>query len=123
MAVDGNLNPKDGNVAIVGMSGRFPGAGSVTDFWRNLCDGLESISRLSDADLDAAGVAPQRRFDSRYVRRAAVLDGVEFFDAGLFEMSAREAQITDPQHRLFLECAWQALENAGCDPNRYPNEI
>jgi phthiocerol/phenolphthiocerol synthesis type-I polyketide synthase E len=123
MAVDGNLNPKDGNVAIVGMSGRFPGAGSVTDFWRNLCDGVESISRLSDADLDAAGVAPQRRFDSRYVRRAAVLDGVEFFDAGLFEMSAREAQITDPQHRLFLECAWQALEDAGCDPNRYPNEI
>ena len=110
-------------VAIVGMSGRFPGAGCIGDFWKNLRDGVESISRLSDVDLDAAGVAPQRRLDSRYVRAAALMEGIELFDAAFFEMPAREAQITDPQHRLFLECAWHALEDAGCDPARYPGEI
>ncbi len=105
------------------MSGRFPGAGCIQDFWRNLRDGVESISVLSEADLDAAGVAPRRRFDSRYVRSAALLDGIEFFDAGFFEMAVREAQLTDPQHRFFLECAWHALEDAGCDPTRYPDDI
>ena len=110
-------------VAIVGMSGRFPGAGCIGDFWKNLRDGVESISALSDADLDEAGVAAHRRLDSRYVRCAAVLEGIEFFDATCFDMAAREAQITDPQHRLFLECAWHALEDAGCDPARYSDEI
>jgi phthiocerol/phenolphthiocerol synthesis type-I polyketide synthase E len=110
-------------VAIVGMSARFPGAGCIGDFWKNLRDGVESISALSDADLDEAGVAAHRRLDSRYVRCAAVLEGIEFFDASFFDMAAREAQITDPQHRLFLECAWHALEDAGCDPARYSGEI
>ncbi len=125
------MNPKEatscsseqGGVAIIGMSGRFPGAGCIQDFWKNLRDGVESISVLSDADLDTAGVAPRRRLDSRYVRSAALLEGIEFFDAGFFEMAIREAQLTDPQHRFFLECAWHALEDAGCDPTRYPGEI
>ncbi len=95
----------------------------MEDFWKNLRDGVESISSLSDADLDEAGVAAHRRLDPRYVRCAAVLEGIELFDAAFFDMSAREAQITDPQHRLFLECAWNALEDAGCDPARYPGEI
>jgi phthiocerol/phenolphthiocerol synthesis type-I polyketide synthase E len=120
---EGNLTAEHCSVAIIGMSGRFPGAGCVGDFWKNLRDGVESISPLSDADLDEAGVSQRRRFDPRYVRRAAVLEGIELFDAAFFEMSAREAQITDPQHRLFLECAWHALEDAGCDPFRYPGEI
>jgi phthiocerol/phenolphthiocerol synthesis type-I polyketide synthase E len=110
-------------VAIIGMSARFPGAGCVADFWKNLRDGVESISLLSDADLDEAGVAAHRRLDPRYVRCAAVLDGIELFDAAFFDMPTREAQITDPQHRLFLESAWHALEDAGCDPARYPGEI
>src|ERR1700742_3437865 len=84
------------SVAIVGMSGRFPGAGCVEDLWRNLRDGVESISSLSDTDLDEAGVGPRRRTDSGYVRRAALLDGIELFDASFFEMSALDAQITDP---------------------------
>jgi phthiocerol/phenolphthiocerol synthesis type-I polyketide synthase E len=125
------MNPKEarsysseqGGIAIIGMSGRFPGAGCIQDFWKNLRDGVESISVLSEPDLDAAGVAPRRRLDSRYVRSAALLDGIEFFDAAFFEMAAREAQLTDPQHRFFLECAWHALEDAGCDPTRYPGEI
>lgn len=66
------------SVAIVGMSGRFPGAGCLGDFWKNLRDGVESISALSDADLEAAGVAPRRRLDPRYVRFTAALDGIEF---------------------------------------------
>ena len=110
-------------IAIIGMSGRFPGAGCIGDFWKNLRDGVESISVLSEADLDAAGVAARRRLDPRYVRSAALLEGIEFFDAAFFDMPAREAQITDPQHRLFLECTWHALEDAGCDPARYRGEI
>jgi natural product biosynthesis luciferase-like monooxygenase protein len=123
MAVDASLFSERCGVAIVGMSGRFPGAGCVEDFWSNLRDGVESISVLSDAELEVAGVTAKRRFDPRYVRAAAVLEGVELFDAGFFSMSARDAQITDPQHRLFLECAWHALEDAGCDPHRFQGEI
>ena len=123
MAVDVSLGSEDCGVAIVGMSGRFPGAGCLEDFWRNLRDGVESISVLSDAELDTAGVPTERRLDSRYVRSAAVLEGVDLFDASFFNMSARDAQITDPQHRLFLECAWHALEDAGCDPYRFHGEI
>ena len=123
MSVNGSLTSRDPGVAIVGMSARFPGAGCLEDFWKNLRDGVESISELSDADLDAAGVALQRRLDTRYVRSAAVLDGIDLFDASFFNMPARDAQITDPQHRLFLECAWHALEEAGCDPNRSTEEI
>ena len=110
-------------IAIIGLAGRFPGAQSVEEFWCNLREGVESISFLSDADLEAAGIGPQRRRDSRYIRAAAAVQEIDLFDATFFEMSAREAQITDPQHRLFLECAWHALENAGCDPRRYPGNI
>ena len=110
-------------VAIIGMSGRFPGAASIGEFWKNLRDGVESISHLSDGDLDAAGVSSGRRLDARYVRAAALLEEIDLFDAAFFEMPAREAQLTDPQHRIFLECAVHALEDAGCDPARYPGEI
>src|SRR5262245_56895103 len=123
MEIDGNLTAKHSDVAIIGMSGRFPGAGNLEEFWTNLAGSVESITRLSESDLDVAGVSARRRLDPYYIRAAAVLEGIEFFDAAFFGMSAREAQITDPQHRLFLECAWHALEDAGCDPLRYPNEI
>ena len=118
-----SLAAEHGSVAIVGMAGRFPGAGCVADLWKNLRDGVESISPLSDADLDEAAVASRRRLDPHYVRRAAVLDGIELFDAAFFDIAAREAQISDPQHRVFLECAWHALEDAGCDPARYSGDI
>ena len=110
-------------IAIVGLAGRFPGADSLEEFWCNLRDGVESISFLSDADLEAAGIDAGLRRDPRYVRAAAAIRGIDLFDAPFFEMSAREAQMTDPQHRLFLECAWHALENAGCDPRRYAGTI
>ncbi len=110
-------------VAIVGLSGRFPGAPSVERFWDNLCSGLSSIARFSDEELAAAGVSPEQRRDPRYVPAGGVLDGVELFDAGFFGYNPREAELLDPQQRLFLECAWEALENAGYDSQRVPGPV
>src|SRR5262249_44018 len=99
-------------IAVVGMAGRFPGARSTGEFWRNLRDGVESIRVLDDAELLANGVPPSEIADPAYVRSAAILDGLDQFDAGFFGFSQRDASIMDPQHRHFLECGWEALENA-----------
>ena len=104
----------DGNeIAIIGMAGRFPGAADLDTFWRNLRDGVESVAFPAEQELAARGVDPAALADPAYVRAAAVLDGMDMFDAAFFGMSHREAEITDPQHRIFLECAWEALERAG----------
>src|SRR5947207_12168318 len=103
-------------IAIIGMAGRFPGAKSVSQFWRNLLDGVESISNFTDDELQASGVDRTLLQDSTYVKARSVLEDVDLFDAGFFGFSPREAEITDPQQRVFLECAWQALENAGYVP-------
>ena len=100
-------------VAVVGMAGRFPGAASVEAFWRNLRAGVESIRDLSDDDLRAAGVSAEELRDSKLVRRAADLAGIDLFDAGVFRFTPREAELMDPQFRVFLEDAWSALEDAG----------
>ncbi|HEX2223505.1 MAG TPA: type I polyketide synthase, partial [Thermoanaerobaculia bacterium] len=110
-------------VAIVGMAGRFPGAASVRQFWDNLCRGLESLSLLSDDDLARAGVDPALRAHPGYVRAVPTIDGVEMFDAGFFGYTRLEAEVMDPQHRLFLEAAWEALEEAGYDPALYPHPV
>jgi acyl transferase domain-containing protein/acyl carrier protein len=100
-------------IAIVGLAGRFPGGGRLDDFWRTIRDGVEVLTQLSDADLDAARVDPAVRADPRYVRAATLLADADQFDAGFFGVSPREAQILDPQQRVFLETAWEALEHAG----------
>jgi acyl transferase domain-containing protein len=100
-------------IAIVGIALRFPGARSCDEFWRNLAAGVESVRTLSDAELQAAGVAACDYRDPRYVRRKGVLEGADQFDARFFDLSPLEASVMDPQHRLFLECASEALENAG----------
>jgi len=110
-------------IAIVGLAGRFPGALDVDAFWANLCAGVESTIALDEAALLAAGVAPADIADARYVRNKPVLADTEYFDADFFGISAREAEIMDPQHRLFLETAWAALENAGYDPADYAERI
>ena len=110
-------------VAIIGMAGRFPGAPDVDELWRRLCKGDELISRLSEADLEAAGEPAALRDDPGYVKAAGVLDGAELFDAAFFGFSPREAEVMDPQHRVFLECAWQALEDAGYDAARTPERV
>lgn len=103
-------------VAIIGMAGRFPGADDLEQFWRNLQEGVESISAVSDQDMLDAGVDPAALHAPQRVAAASTLADIEDFDAGFFEMSPRQAELTDPQQRLFLECAWDALESAGCDP-------
>jgi phthiocerol/phenolphthiocerol synthesis type-I polyketide synthase E len=110
-------------IAVVGMAGRFPGAEDLDEFWENLRDGVEAISRLTREELEAEGVDPALADHPDYVRAKGVLDRAEHFDAPFFNLSPREARITDPQQRLFLEHAWQALEDAGCDPSRFAGPI
>ena len=114
---------KPSAIAIVGMAGRFPGARNIRDFWLNLRDGVESIRTLSDQELLAAGATPEELASPDYVKRASVLDDVPMFDAGFFGFSPRDAAIMDPQHRHFLECAWEALEDAGHPPSSFNGSI
>ncbi|BAU05985.1 type I polyketide synthase [Fischerella sp. NIES-3754] len=107
-------------IAVIGMVGRFPGAKSVDEFWQNLCNGKESISFWSDEELELAGINPALLRDPHYVKADARLSDIEMFDAAFFDFSPREAEIMDPQHRILLECAWEALENAGYDPGADP---
>src|SRR5258708_5777290 len=100
-------------IAIIGMAGRFPGASDVQALWQNLCQGKEAVRTLTDAELTLARVNERALTDPDYVRAAAFLDEVELFDAPFFGISAREAEIMDPQQRIFLECAWEAIEAAG----------
>src|ERR1700721_2886320 len=106
-------------IAIVGLAGRFPGARTISQLWQNLRDGVESIRSLSDTELLAAGVPAEEFSRTDYVRRASVLDDVGLFDAAFFGLSPRDAAIMDPQHRHFLECAWEALEDAAHPPQRF----
>ena len=110
-------------IAIVGMAGRFPGAPAIADFWRNLRDGIESVRELTDAELLAAGATPEELADQDYVKSASRLDDVPMFDASFFGLSPRDASIMDPQHRHFLECAWEALEDAGHPPERFDGAV
>jgi phthiocerol/phenolphthiocerol synthesis type-I polyketide synthase C len=98
------------------MACRFPGAASPGEFWRNLRDGVESITQLSERDMLDAGLLPTEVSDKRRVAAASMPVGVADFDAGFFGFSPGEAKLMDPQQRVFLECAWEALEDAGHDP-------
>jgi iturin family lipopeptide synthetase A len=113
----------DTAVAIVGMAGRFPGAADYRELWRNVSTGIESIRTLSPADLDALDVPAEVRDQPDFVPRSAVLDGPDLFDAEFFDVQPREAARMDPQHRVFLECAWHALEDAGYDPGRLDGPV
>jgi len=112
------------DIAIIGMSGRFPGANCIDEFWQNLCSGVESISFFSDEELKESGIdSALLSGDHNYIKATPVLEGAELFDASFFGYSPKEAKFMDPQHRLFLECAWEALEHAGCDTDRYEGQI
>ncbi|HEV3458631.1 MAG TPA: amino acid adenylation domain-containing protein, partial [Thermoanaerobaculia bacterium] len=113
----------DGGIAVIGMAGRFPGAANVDELWANLCAGRDCISRPSVDELVAQGLPREVVCHPRYVRARGVLSGCDEFDAAFFGFSAREAAITDPQQRLFLECAWEALEDAGHQARRGPEAI
>jgi acyl transferase domain-containing protein len=111
----------DLSIAVIGMAGRFPGAPDLSRFWSNLRNGVESVRPLTDLELRTSRVPPAMLRRSDYVRAGSFLEGIELFDAAFFGLSVREAELMDPQHRLFMECAWEALETGGYGhPDRPP---
>jgi len=109
-------------VAIIGMSGKFPGAPDLDSFWDNIVSGRDTISRFSRVELEARDRAALE-FGPDYVAAHGVLKDSDMFDAGFFGIAPREADFLDPQHRLFLETCWNALEDGGCDPNQFAGQI
>ncbi|BAZ70674.1 beta-ketoacyl synthase (plasmid) [Fischerella sp. NIES-4106] len=110
-------------IAIIGLAGRFPGAKNINEFWHNLQNGIESISFFSDEELLASGIDAEFISQPNYVKANAVIEDAEFFDSAFFGFNPRDAEMTDPQHRIFLECAWEALENAGYNSETYNGSI
>lgn len=113
----------DSAVAIIGMSGRFPGAANVHQLWENLINGVPGLRPVTEEELTSAGINPALLANPNYVRYAAPVDDIDKFDAGMFGFSRREAESTDPQHRMFLECAWEAVESSGYAPNDAPGKV
>jgi acyl transferase domain-containing protein len=110
-------------IAIIAMTGRFPGADNIDVFWENLSNSVESVSFFSSEELLEAGVAPEFLNDPNYVKARPVLSDAELFDAEFFGYSPREAENIDPQHRLFLQCAWEVLEKAAYNPENCESRI
>lgn len=104
------------DIAIVGLANRFPGAKDKKALWEMLAEKRHAFETLDEDRLRAAGVSEKQLADPSYVRVASKLDDIEHFDAAFFNIPAREAMVLDPQHRLFLECVWEAMEDAGTDP-------
>jgi amino acid adenylation domain-containing protein len=110
-------------IAVIGMSGRFPGAADVAALWENLRDGVESIRFHTPAELREAGVDESLFERPDFVPASARIEGADLFDGSFFGYTPRECELIDPQQRVLLECAWQALEVAGYDPEQYPGLI
>lgn len=116
--------PQNGaEIAVLAMSCRFPGAASpgvtsLAEYWENIAAGRETITRFSDEELVEAGVDRDLLGRANYVKANGVLAGIDQFDAAFFDFAKGEAELLDPQHRLFLEVAWQALEEAGYDAEK-----
>lgn len=118
------MNSEQNRIAVVGMACRFPGAKNLDEFWENLVNGRDTITHFSDAVLEKNEYNFEEiRTNPDFVRAKGVLEGIELFDADFFGMTPKEAALTDPQHRVWLETAWEALENAGCDPFTYKGSI
>lgn len=117
------LDVREEDIAVIGMAGRFPGANTLSQFWDNLCQGRESIHQFSDDELSKAGIPEKLWKHDQYVKAKGIIDNVEYFDASFFGMSSLEAKILDPQQRMFLLCAFEALENAGIAVNKNKNRI
>jgi len=109
-------------IAIVGMACRLPGADDIHAFWSNMLSGTVSISQFSDDELEDS-FTPEERASEGFVKARSVLENIDMFDASFFGMYPREAALTDPQHRLFLECCWNSLEDAGYDVSRYDGAV
>ncbi|MBS1974499.1 MAG: acyltransferase domain-containing protein, partial [Bacteroidetes bacterium] len=108
--------------AVIGMAGRFPGANTIDELWQLLKDGKETISFFTKEELSPY-IPIEIRNDSDYVAARGIIDDVEYFDAGFFKISPKIAKVMDPQHRIFLQLAWEAFENAGYIPESYDGTI
>lgn len=116
-------NVDEADIAVIGLSGRFPKAENIEQFWQNLRDGVESASFFSAQELESTGIDSATLSNPNYVKAAVPLEHIDLFDASFFGYSPRDAEIIDPQHRIFLECAYGALENAGYNPQTYSGSI
>ncbi|CAM2066017.1 Amino acid adenylation domain-containing protein [Sulfidibacter corallicola] len=123
MAVTRRASSEKKEIAVIGLAGRYPMSKNLTEFWERICQGVECITVFSQDELIRNGVDPELLEDPNYVPSRAVIDEYDMFDADFFGMPPREAQITDPQHRLFLEESWNALENAGYNPYTYDGRV
>ena len=111
--------PQASGIAVVALNGRFPGARDLDAYWRNLRDGVESITFFSDEQLLAEGIPAEVLKQPSYVKARGVVEDIDLFDATFFGYSPKDALLMDPQQRLFLQCAWESLELAGYDPRSY----
>ncbi len=111
------------DIAVIGLAGRFPGAESIEAFWQNLVQGVESIRFFTEEEMQEAGVEPSLLAHPHYVNAGGHLEGADLFDSNFFGFYPREADILDPQHRIFLEVAWEAIERAGYNPDAYSEPI
>ena len=116
------MSEKAEGVAIVGMAGRFPGANNVDHFWKNIKAGVESITHFSPGELEVDR-PDESDGAAKYVCAKGMLDDIDMFDASFFGYLPREAEVMDPQHRIFLEICWEAMEHAGYDASRYPGAV
>jgi amino acid adenylation domain-containing protein len=121
--IEKNNNYTGLEIAVVGMAGRFPGARNINEFWENLKNGVESVTFFTDEELEEAGVDKSLLENPKYVKAMGYLTGIEDFDADFFDFTPAEAEVMDPQIRLFLECSWEALEDAGYVPDTYDGLI
>lgn len=118
-----DVDSSDGAIAIVGMAGRFPAARNVGELWDLLTAGRDGVAALSETSLRAAGLSPEILANPSYVKAEALLEDADAFDPAFFGYNDQDAAQLDPQHRLFLECAWHALEDAGCVPDTFAGPI
>ena len=117
------IQKRSGEIAVIGMACRFPGANNIEEFWNNLKAGKETISFFSDDQLAAAGVPRELIDNPNYVKVGSIINDKEFFDAAFFEYTPKEAELLDPQIRLFHECSWEALEDSGIALESYKGLI
>lgn len=116
-------NRREQDIAVVGLAGRFPGASSLEQFFENCCQGKETITHFPREAMEKAGIHPNLYTHPDYVPAKGVLEGIDLFDADFFGFSELDANILDPQHRLFLMCAWEALQDAGFTPKQSPARV
>lgn len=118
------MNKVNSKIAVIGMACRLPGANSIDEYWKNLLDGKDTIKRFSDDELSKFEFRyDEIKDDPNFVKARGILDNIDKFDSEFFGMTPSLSARTDPQHRVWLETAWEAFENAGCDPVNYPGKI